>query len=156
MKPSWYSLYNLILALWVGGMAIFTFLVTPAVFRSFGRDMASQIVDRLFPGYFLYIFVLAILAFIVFFMVAGDQYKPAARLSFALLLAAIVINAYVAFKLHPDTLRVKRQVTSFVSESPDSPARRQFARLHGLAASLNLLVFADGVVLLLVGPALKK
>jgi uncharacterized membrane protein len=156
MKPSWYSLYNLILALWVGGMAIFTFLVTPAVFRSFGRDTASQIVDRLFPGYFLYVLILAVLAFIVFFMVAGDQYKPAARLSFALLLAAIIINAYVAFKLHPDTLRVKRQVTSFERESPDSAARRQFARLHGLAASLNLLVLADGIALLLVGPALKK
>src|SRR5512143_351457 len=156
MEPFWYSLFNLVREVWCLNLGVLTFVVTAAVFGFFGRDMASQIVDRLFPGYFLYIFILAIVAFIVFFMVAGDQYKPAARLSFALLLSAIIINAYVAFKLHPDTLRVKRQVTSFESESPDSPARRQFARLHGLAASLNLLVFADGVVLLLISPALKK
>jgi hypothetical protein len=156
MKMSWYSLYNLILALWVGGMSIFSFLVAPAIFRSFARDTASAMVDRLFPGYFLYVLILSVLAFIVFFMVAGDQYKPASRLSFALLLAALIMNAYIAFKLHPDTLKIKRQITSFERESPDSPARKQFARLHGLAASLNLLVLADGVVLLLVGPALRK
>ena len=156
MKLTWFSVYNLILSLWVGGMAIFTFIVAPAIFRSFGRDTASAIVDKLFPGYFLYTLILAALAFITFFTVAGDQYKPAARLSFALLLIALVINAYVAFKLHPDAIKVKRQIISFERESPDTPARKKFTRLHAASAVLNLLVLADGIVLLLVGPALKK
>jgi uncharacterized membrane protein len=156
MKLTWFSVYNLILSLWVGGMAIFTFLVAPAIFSSFGRDTASAIVDKLFPGYFLYTLILAALAFIAFFTVAGDQYKPAARLSFVLLLIALVINAYVAFKLHPDVTKVKRQIISFERESPDTPARKEFTRLHAASAVLNLLVLADGIVLLLVGPALKK
>jgi hypothetical protein len=156
MKLTWFSVYNLILALWVGGMAIFTFIVAPAIFRSFGRDTASAIVDKLFPGYFLYTLILAALAFITFFAVAGDQDKPAARLSFVLLIMALVINAYVAFKLHPDAIKAKRQIISFERESPDTPARKEFARLHAASAVLNLLVLADGIALLLVGPTLKK
>ena len=156
MKISWFSFYNLALALWVGGTVVFTFIVTPAIFKSFGRDMAGEIVGKLFPGYFLYNLVLAALAFILFFTVAGDRTMTAARLSLALLTAALVINAYIALKLHPDAVRVKQQITSFERESPDSPARKQFARLHAVSASLNLLLLADGVALLIIGPALRK
>ena len=156
MKLSWSSLYNLILALWVGGMAIFTFIITPAIFKSYGRDTASQIVGKLFPGYFLYTLVLAALAFILFFTVAGDQSRPPARISFLLLIIALVISATVAFKIYPDAIKLKQQVTSFELEAPDSLARKRFARLHAASMSLNLLLFADGVVLLLLGPALKK
>ncbi len=156
MKLSWMSFYNLTLALWVGGIAVFTFIITPVIFRSFGRDLAGEIVGKLFPGYFLYNLILAAIALILFFMVAGDHSKPAARISLFLLVLALVINAYIALKLHPDTVNVKQQITSFERESPDSPVRKKFARLHAISASLNLLLLADGAVLLLIGPALKK
>jgi uncharacterized membrane protein len=156
MKTSWFSLYNLILALWVGGIAIFTFVITPVIFKSFGRDLAGEIVGKLFPGYFLYNLFLAALALILFFTAAGDHSKPAARISLFLLVIALAINAYVALKLHPDTVKVKQQITSFEHGSPDAPARKQFARLHALSASLNLLLLADGIVLLMIGPALRK
>jgi len=52
MKAPLFSVYNLVLALWVGGISIFTFIVTPAIFRSYGRDQAGEIVGKLFPGYF--------------------------------------------------------------------------------------------------------
>ncbi|HYA85608.1 MAG TPA: DUF4149 domain-containing protein [Nitrospirota bacterium] len=156
MQLSWMSFYNLILALWVGGIAVFTFIITPAIFRSFGRDLAGEIVGKLFPGYFLYNMVIAALALILFFLVAGDQTSTPARLSLFLVTIALFINAYIIFKLHPDTVRVKQQIISFERESPDSPARKQFSRLHAASASLNLLLLADGMVLLLISPALKK
>jgi len=156
MKLSWSSLYNLVLALLTGGIAIFTFVVTPALFKSYGRDMASQIVGKLFPGYFFYTLVLAALAFILFFTVAGDQSRPPARISFLLLILALVISATVTFKIYPDAVKLKQQITSFEREAPDSPARKRFARLHAASMSLNLLLFADCVVLLQLGPALKK
>ena len=46
--------YSFLLALWAGGMFIFTFLVTPVIFQSFGRDTAGEIVGKLFPYYFPY------------------------------------------------------------------------------------------------------
>jgi len=53
MKRQWWQfLYNLVLALWVGGISIFTFIVTPVIFRSFGRDMAGRDRGEALPGLF--------------------------------------------------------------------------------------------------------
>jgi uncharacterized membrane protein len=62
MKMAWSFLYNLVLSLWIGGMSVFTFIVTPAIFKSFGRDMAGEIVGKLFPGYFLSVLILSFAA----------------------------------------------------------------------------------------------
>jgi uncharacterized membrane protein len=140
-------LYLLSLSLWVGGMAIFTFLVTPAVFRSYGRDQAGEIVGMLFRTYFPYLLVLSILA-LALFLVLADRASTDYRVSLVLLAAAIVVNSYVAFKLHPDAVRIKQQVASFEREAPDSPPRKAFRRLHALSSILNLAVLVDGVALL--------
>ena len=44
-----------ILALWVGGVCMFSFLTTPAIFRGYDRDRAGEIVGRLIGGYFLHL-----------------------------------------------------------------------------------------------------
>jgi hypothetical protein len=156
MKLPWFSFYSFILALWVGGIALFTFIVTPVIFKSYPRDQAGEIVGRLLPSYFQYSLVLAALALILFFMVANDQSKLAYRLSMVCVVTALFMNLFIVFKLHPDAVRIKRQVTSFERESPDSPARKQFRRLHGVSAALNLVLLAEGVVLLITGPLIKK
>jgi len=156
MKPFLDILYTLILSLWVGGMAIFSFIVTPAIFRSFGRDQAGEVVGKLFPGYFLYLLALSALALIVFFLLGSDRAARPYRLSLFLLTAALVVNTTVTFKLHPDAVRIKQQVASFERATPDTPARKEFRRLHALSAVLNLFVLADGVTLLALSPFLKK
>ncbi len=150
MRLAGYSIYNLVLALWVGGMAIYTFIVTPAIFRSFGRDTAAKIVDVLFGGYFLYNVVLSALALVLAFVVWPDRARLACRLSLALAAAALVMNCYVAFKLHPEIREVKRQIVSFETTPKDSPLRREFTRLHAISAVINLLLIADGAALLVI------
>jgi hypothetical protein len=44
--------YRLVLAFWVGGAALFTFALTPTLFKGLDRDMVGNIVGLLFPGYF--------------------------------------------------------------------------------------------------------
>ena len=149
-------LYTLILSLWIGGMAIFTFVVTPAIFSSYNRDMAGEIVGKLFPGYFTYTLVLSALALVVFLLLNADRSKKTFRLSLALLTIALLANAYVSFKLHPDTVRVKRQVASFERESPDSAARKEFRRLHAISAVMNLFALVDGIALLALSRGLGK
>jgi len=156
MKLSWFSFYSLVLSLWVGGIAIFTFIVTPVIFKSYPRDQAGEIVGRLFPGYFLYNLVLAALVLVLFFIVANDQSKLAYRLSLVCAVTALIINLFIVFKLHPDAVRIKQQVTSFERESPDSPARKQFRKLHGVSAVLNLVLLAEGIALLVAGPLVRK
>jgi len=156
MKLSWFSFYDLVLALWVGGMAIFTFVVTPVIFKSYGRDMAGEIVGRLFPGYFLYNLGLCAAALVLFFLLAADRPALPYRLSLVLLSTALIINLYIAFKLHPEAVRIKQEVVSFERESPDSPARKKFRQVHGMSAVLNLVLIAQGATLLVVSPLLRK
>ncbi len=148
MKFAFASFYTLTLALWTGGMALFTFIVTPVIFRSFGRDHAGEIVGRLFPGYFLYLLVLSALALMLFFLLGADQATRSFRASLFLLVVAVIINAYVLFSLHPRTAEMKQQVVSFERAAPDSPARKEFRRLHAVSAVLNLALLADGIALL--------
>jgi len=156
MKAPWFSVYSLVLALWVGGISIFTFIVTPAIFKSYGRDHAGEIVGKLLPGYFLYTLVLTILALGLFFLVAMDRTLLAYRPSLALLVTALAITLFVAFWVHPTAVEVKKTVTSFERESRDTPARKRFTQLHALSMSLNLLLLVDGVILLVIAPGLKK
>jgi hypothetical protein len=156
MKISWFSLYTLILALWIGGIAIFTFVLTPVIFKSYTRDVASEIVGKIFPLYFLYNLFLAAFAMVLFFLVPGDRSNAAYHLSRILVAIAVIINVFITFKLYPDAVRAKQEVTSFQRESPDSAARKKFTKLHALSATLNLLLLADGIALLVISPALRR
>lgn len=156
MKVFWFSLYNLTLALWVGGIAIFTFLVTPVIFKSYKRDTAGGIVGKLLPRYFWYNLILAAAALTLFFPAAEVRTACASRLSLVLLSAAFIINVFIVFKLHPEAVKTKQAVTSFERESPDSPARKRFTRLHGVSAVLNLVLLVVGIILLAAGPLGNK
>lgn len=149
-------MYNVSLALWTGGMALFTFIVTPAIFRSFERDQAGEIVGSLFPGYFLYLLALSALALVLFFLLGADQSTRSFRASLVLLVVGVIINAYVLFSLHPRTVEVKQQVASFERSAPDSPARKEFRKLHAVSAVLNLALLADGIALLMLSRNITK
>jgi len=151
-----FSAYTLSLALWTGGIALFTFIVTPAIFRSYGRDMAGEIVGRLFPGYFLFCLVVSVAALVLFFLVRADQASRPFRTSLFLLVVAVIINAYVLFSLHPRTVMVKQQVATFERAAPDSPARKEFRTLHSISAALNLALLLDGAALLLLSANLLR
>lgn len=156
MRSLFSVLYMLVLALWTGGMALFTFVVTPAIFRSYGRDMAGEIVGRLFPGYFSFCLAVSVCALLLVFLLGADRAARPFRASLLLLVAAVVVNAYLHFSLHPKAVAVKQQVASFERTAPDSPARQAFRRLHAVSAALNLALLADGVVLLALGRNLIK
>jgi uncharacterized membrane protein len=142
--------YNFILALWVGGIFIFTFLVTPIIFQSFGRDTAGEIVGKLFPYYFPYNLIISVVALIVFFLFIGTRGKLESNITRIFLIAAVLTNLFVTFKLYPDMKSVKQQISTFETQSDESPARNKFKKLHGVSAILNILLLIDGTVLLIL------
>ncbi len=150
-----FTLYSVMLALWVGGMTIFTFVITPVIFKAFSRDMASAIVDKLFPFYFPYNLVLSLLT-LAFFVLSGLQRDARNKIPLSLIIIAVVINLFITFKLFPAIKKVKQDIVSFEHTAPDSPGRKQFRSMHGMSAMLNLLLLADGTALIVLGPFLKR
>jgi hypothetical protein len=145
-----------VLALWVGGIALFTFIITPILFNSYSRDMAGEIVGRLFPGYFLCNLVLSLLALMLFLIHWSDIARKGFRLSLFCMVIAVMVNIFVCFKLYPEIKAIKKEIHSFETVSSDDHLRMKFRKLHGISAVLNLLMLADGVTLLLVGTVIKK
>jgi len=156
MKRAWFPAYLLVLALWFGGMAIFTFLITPTIFAAFPRDMAGEIVGRLFPVYFWSNLAFNAAGIALFIIVSGKQANKPFLVSSVCLLTALMINLLIVFRVHPEAVRAKQAVSSFERESPDSPARKRFARLHGVSAVLNLIVVVEGAVLLVAAASVRR
>jgi hypothetical protein len=149
-------LYNLILALWVGGIFIVTFLVTPIIFQSFGRDTAGEIVGKLFPYYFPYNLILSVLALTIFLLFIGIRGRIRNKIAVILLTAAVLINLFITFKLYPDIQSVKQQIASFETQTDETPMRKEFRTMHGISAILNIVLLIDGTILLILGNTSKK
>jgi len=112
-------------------------------------------VGKLFPVYFLYTFLLSVLALISFLASGPSPGKSARTWSLLLIALAIIINIFVSFKLYPEIKRIKQEIPSFEA-AQDSPLRKRFGQLHGASATLNLILLADGVALLVISTVLRK
>jgi uncharacterized membrane protein len=148
--------YRLALSLWVGGMALFTFIVTPVIFRTQGRDAAGKIVGAIFPLYFRYGLVLAAVALLTR-MVAGEAFHGVRQwVGTLLILTALLLTGYQAYGLTPQMEQVKRSVPSFEAAPPDDPARKEFSRLHGISMVVNLVILLEGAALIVAYDTFRR
>lgn len=140
------AIYRLAVALWVGGVTLFTFVLTPILFKTQARDLAGKIVGVLFPGYFCYGLACGAVALIALLFHRGPRFVPALVL-LVLMLGATVFQAFV---IEPKAAELKTRIVSFETTPKNDPLRQEFSRLHGISAVCNLLVFAGGVALVLL------
>lgn len=139
-------IYRLAISLWLGGAALFTFVLTPILFRSESRDVAGRIVGLFFPGYFRWGLVCGLIALICRVIISSKSKYLAA----AIIVAMLLLSSFQAFYIEPKAAELKRQIVSFETTSKDDPLRREFAKLHGVSAVCNLSVIAGGVVLVIL------
>lgn len=141
-----HSIYSLAIALWAGGNAIFTLLLTPILFKTEGRDIAARIVGNMFPSYFRWGLACGAIA-LACRLTAGGAAK---RLPAVLLVIMLAITSFQAFYLEPKAAELKQRIGSFENTTRDHPLRQEFSRLHGISAVCNLTVLAGGVVLVVL------
>ena len=150
------AIYRLALALWVGGMSIFTFVVTPVIFRTQTRDSAGKIVGALFPVYFRFCLVVTATA-LVARAASGKAFTGARQLAgTALVVFCLAIVSYHAFVLGPRMATVRETVVTLEEAPKEDPARREFSRLHGVSMTLNLVVILGGAILILWHDAFRR
>lgn len=140
------TIYRLAVALWLGGNALFTLVLTPLLFKTEGRDTAARIVGTFFPGYFRWGLACGGVALICRMLARGKGIDVAA----AILMAMLAVTAVQAFYVEPRAAALKREIGSFEATTKDHPLRKEFSRLHGVSAVCNLAVLGGGVVLVLL------
>lgn len=139
-------LYRLAIAFWVGGSTLFTFVLTPLLFKTESRDTAGRIVGTFFPGYFRWGLACGGIALFCRLLLKGGRLELAS----AILLLMLAITSFQAFHVEPKAAAIKRQIVSFETTPKDHPLRQQFSKLHGVSAACNLAVVAGGVVLVIL------
>ncbi|KAA0888854.1 DUF4149 domain-containing protein [Oryzomonas rubra] len=138
-------LYRLSITFWTGGIALFTFILTPMLFKALSRDQAGQIVGILFPGYFRWGLACGAIALACRLVMRNNALVPA-----CLLVVMLALTSMQAFSIEPRAAALKRQIPSFDTTPKEHPLRREFAKLHGISAVCNLTVVAGGIVLVLL------
>lgn len=139
-------LYRFSIAFWTGGIAIFTFVLTPTLFRTLSRDQAGSIVGILFPGYFRWGLGCGAVALATLLLLRDRQFM--ARL--VIVLAMLAVTSVQAFVIEPRAAALKKEIPSFETTSKDHPLRREFSRLHAISAVCNLSVFGGSAILLVL------
>ncbi|MDX9835003.1 MAG: DUF4149 domain-containing protein [Desulfobulbus sp.] len=138
--------YQLAISCWLGGSALFTFLLTPILFRAYSRDMAGGIVGVLLPGYFRWALVCGGVALLCRLLLRG-RFTVTAALILTAMLALTTVQATV---IEPRAAALKVEIPSFDTTPADHPLRVQFRRLHSFSMAANLAVIGGGVVLILL------
>jgi hypothetical protein len=139
-------LYNLAVSCWLGGAALFTFLLTPKLFAAYPRDLAGNIVGLLFPGYFRWGLACGAVALLCQLVNRG-RFAVASLLIIATML---ILSSVQAFIIEPRAAELKQSIPSFETTSKDDPLRVQFRTLHGLSMAANLAVIVGGVILVVL------
>ncbi|MBM9537900.1 DUF4149 domain-containing protein [Desulfobulbus alkaliphilus] len=138
--------YHLAIACWLGGMALFTFQITPAIFSAYSRDVAGGIVTVLFPGYFRWGLLCGVVA-----LISRLLWRARFTLVSSLIIVIMLgLTATQAFILEPRAAELKKAIPSFETTAADDPRRLQFTQLHRISMVANLSVIAGGVVLVVL------
>ncbi len=139
-------IYRLAVAFWVGGIAIFTFVLTPIIFKVYDRDTAGRLVGALFPGYFKWGLACGAIALAAMLILRGKNFAPA----LVILILMLCLTSFQAFYIEPRAAALKKEIPSFVTTPKEHPLRKEFSRLHAVSAVCNLSAFAGGVVLVIL------
>jgi len=145
------ALFRLAMAFWVGGAALFTFILTPILFKTQPRDLAARIVGALFPGYFRWGLACGVVAVVCLCLARGRYFLP----MLAALLLMLGLTSYQAFSLEPQAAVLKERIVSFETTAKEDPLRREFARLHGISMACNLAVLLGGMAIILLLPPFR-
>ena len=100
------AIYRLALAFWVGGAALFTFVLTPTLFKGLDRDMAGNIVGLLFPGYFRWGLICGGIALIC--LLLGK--RPHMLTSALIIAAMLTVTSLQAFVIEPRAAAIKKEI----------------------------------------------
>lgn len=142
------TILRIVLALWFGGVSLFTFVLTPLIFSNETRDVAGNIVGYLFPGYFRWGLGCGVVALIAV-LVLGQALKRF-RVMVLLITLMLTVTAIQTWYVVPQAAALKQQIPSFATTPKEHPLRKQFSKLHGISAACNLSVFAGGLVLVVL------
>jgi Domain of unknown function (DUF4149) len=144
-------IYLLSIALWIGGIAFFSFMAAPSIFHVLPREEAGKVVADIFPKYYWQGIICGAIALLTSVVLGMRERWNMLLIVRTLMIGLMLIGVlYSVAILQPKIQIVKAQITSFESLLPTDPLRLEFGRLHGRSFSVNAAVLLLGVVVVFI------
>ncbi|MBF0520144.1 MAG: DUF4149 domain-containing protein [Nitrospirae bacterium] len=147
-------IYSISLALWVGGMFVFSFIVTPLVFKNNTRDVAGSIVGYLFPVYFPFVAAVSGFSLLSYLFLLSWPLRRLQMSILCLLVLAFIFSLLNYIVIHPQVKEVKAKIHSFDKSMPDTTdeglLQKKFKRLHQISVIFNVIILIEGIALIVI------
>ena len=141
-------------ALWLGAMGFFAFVVAPAAFGTLEREAAGRFVGAVFPRYYAVGMALGLAALAgLGTRWLGGGWRGWDWLPVGLVLLMLALTLYAGAVVLP-AAHAAREALRQAGIDPGAAAG--FARLHRLSTILNVVVMVSGVLLLVVEMARRR
>ena len=141
-------LYLIALIVWLGEIVFFSFVVAPAIFRTFPVVDAGRAVGAVFPIYYRVGYVCGgALLLTSLFLLGGAAARGWWSVNVALSGLMLAATLYAGIIIQPRATELRPQIHD--AAAPPT-AKEEFDRLHRLAVQLNGAVLACGVVVSII------
>ena len=145
-------LYLLTLAVWIGSIVFFSFVVAPTVFKVLKPEDAAKLQRAVFPKYYLVGMICAALGIMCVGLLLADNAfgKWPGVLSLLLLAGVGATDLWLRQTVvpHMNNLRERRAAIVESGKQPEPALEDEWKSLHRLSVQLNLAVLLCGFALL--------
>jgi uncharacterized membrane protein len=136
--------YILSLVCWVGSIVFFSFFTAPVIFKLLEREKAGEVVGVIFPRYYFFGYVCALIALSSLLVNAQVFFGPKQILLFIMIAGWF----YAGLVVSPKSRKLKTLRQSASSAEEKERLEVKFKKIHSLAVKLNGTVLLAGLGLL--------
>lgn len=131
-------------AVWVGALVFFTFLVTPAVFKALPKEAAGDLVSVLFPKYWALGYAAGLISIASILLLSfREKFFPWARI--ALLVFMTGLTFYSGMVIGPRARDIRLELKAAADPAKAGELRAAFRQEHMVSYAVNMAVMAAGV-----------
>ena len=132
--------YLVTLAVWIGSIVFFSFVVAPTVFKVLKPEDAARLQRALFPRYYLVGLLCAAVGIVCVGILLADRAfgKWPGILSLLLLAATGATDLWLRQTIVPHMAELREQRAA--AEQPDVALEKEWKTLHRLSVQLNVAV----------------
>lgn len=154
MTPVVKLIYLVVLAVWVGGIIFFSFVIAPTVFKVLQPEDAAKLQRALFPKYYLVGIICTAVGIVCVGLLLANHALPVwpGILSLLLLAGCGATDFWMRQAVVPEmaALREQRAAARAAGKEPEAELEREWKALHHLSVQINGGVLLCGLVLLVV------
>ncbi len=135
-------------AIWIGSIFFFSFIGAPAIFKTFDKKTAGDVVGAIFPKYFLLGEICGLVSLVALIFIGVKlSFPTGVKIGLVLLLVMLTGAVYSGRVNGPAAREIKAQIRTETDETKLEKLKKSFGKLHGISMVVNITILLSGLLL---------